>query len=123
MKVLTGIDIIEVKRIQENIEKHKTDFLNKIYTKKEIDYCESRGVQKYQSYSARFAGKEAVFKAVSKMLNNKYEIGWKDIEILNDENGRPYVNLNALNHSNIQIDISLSHTNIEAIASVVILED
>ena len=62
-------------------------------------------------------------KAVSNRLNNKYDIGWKDIEILNDENGRPYVNINKL--KNIvefeEIDISLSHCKQYATATVVIL--
>jgi len=121
MEIYTGIDIIEVDRIKENIEKHEKNFLNKVYTEKEIEYCESKGVSKYQSYAARFAGKEAAFKAVSKLLNNKFEIGWKDIEILNDENGRPVVNLNWKNNKNIKTEISISHTSKTAIASVVVV--
>lgn len=121
MEIYTGIDIIEVDRIKENIEKHEKNFLNKVYTEKEIEYCESKGVSKYQSYAARFAGKEAVFKAISKLLNNKFEIGWKDIEILNDEYGRPVVNLNWKNNKNIKTEISISHTSKTAIASVVVV--
>lgn len=132
MKVYTGIDIIEVERVKQNIEKHGNNFLNKVYTQKEIEYCESKKSQKYQSYAARFAGKEAVFKAISKQLKNKFEIGWQDIEILNDENGRPFVNLNINEHAsenmlialqNLQIDISLSHIKTTAIASVAIIEE
>lgn len=127
MKIQTGIDIIEVERIKQNIETHGNSFLHKIYTKKEIEYCESKGIQKYQSYAARFAGKEAVFKAISKTLNNKFEISWQDIEILNDENGRPFVNLPLDKLSlkqettNLQIDISLSHIKQASIASVSII--
>ena len=80
-------------------------------------------MQKYQSYAARFAAKEAVFKAISECLNNKYEIEWKNIEILNDKNCRPYVNLNNSFFKNeifvnLKIDISISHINNIAISTV-----
>ena len=113
MAVRTGIDIIEVSRIEENIEKFGDKFLQRIYTDKEIEYCESKNVQKYQSYAGRFAAKEAVFKAISGFINDKYELGWKDIEVLNDVNGRPYVNMvsNQLSSlsGKLEIDISISH--------------
>lgn len=126
MKYYTGIDIIEVERIQENIEKYGEKFLNKIYTAKEIEYCESKKVHKYEAYAGRFAGKEAVFKAVSPLLNSKFDIDWKDIEILNNESGRPYVNVqliiekmkDAAKKSDVQIDISISHLKSIACAEV-----
>ena len=71
MLLKTGIDIIEVKRIEEGIEKYGEKFLNRVFTEKEIEYCESKKAQKFQSYAGRFAGKEAVFKAVSAYLDNK----------------------------------------------------
>lgn len=121
MKIYTGIDIIEVGRIKENIEKHGDKFLNKIYSNREIEYSEKKGVQKYQTYAGKFAAKEAVFKAVSNILDNKFEVEWKDIEILNDENGRPFVSLNWKYNNNIQIDLSISHIELVAISSVSIL--
>lgn len=120
MNIYTGIDIIEVDRIKKNIEENGDMFLNKIYTKKEIEYCENKKTNKYQSYAARFAVKEAVFKAISKLLNNKYQIGWKDIEVLNDKNGRPMVNITNCKIINYKIDISISHLNTFAVASVVV---
>ena len=120
MKILCGIDIIEVDRIQESIESLGETFLNKIYTKNEIAYCESKKAQKYQSYAARFAAKEAVFKALSKELNSRYDITWKNIEILNEETGRPKVNLIEVDKKISFIDISLSHIKETAIASVII---
>lgn len=128
MAVRTGIDIIEVSRIEENIEKFGDKFLQRIYTDREIEYCNSKNVQKYQSYAGRFAAKEAVFKAISGFINDKYELGWKDIEVLNDVNGRPYVNV-ACNQlislsGKLEIDISISHVQGMAAASVVaILEE
>ena len=93
MKVKCGIDIIEISRVKESIENIGDNFLNRVYTKKEIEYCESRGKSKYEHYAARFAVKEAVFKALSQMVKNKYEITWKDIETINDEQGRPKVDV------------------------------
>lgn len=93
MKINIGNDIIEVERIKKLLNKYGKNFQNKVYTKKEIEYCESKKSHKFESYAGRFAGKEAVFKAISGYLDNKYQIGWKDIEILNDKNGRPFVNL------------------------------
>ncbi len=121
MNIKTGIDIIEVNRIEENIMKFGDAFTNKIFTKKEIEYCESKGVNKYQSYAGRFAGKEAVFKAISDALDNKFQIGWKDIEICNDESFRPYVNVNVINKKIEDIDISISHIKDVAVASVVVI--
>lgn len=121
MKINNGIDIIEVERIKNNIEKYGEQFLNKVFTENEIKYCESKKVQKYQSYAARFAAKEATFKAVSAWLENKYELEWKDIEVLNNEQGRPYIKLNfeKLCCENVKLEISISHVKEMAIASVI----
>ena len=89
MKIACGTDIIEIERIKENIENLGEKFLNKIYTKQEIQYCESKKVQKYQSYAARFAVKEAAFKAISFKLKDKYQICWKDIETIVNSQGKP----------------------------------
>ena len=121
MKIRTGIDIIEIERIKQSIEETDGKFCERVYTQKEIEYCESKKVQRYQHYAARFAAKEAVLKAISQLLESKFDIDWKEIEILNDENGRPYVNLlkQGLNINNI--DISISHCKTYAVASVVVV--
>lgn len=119
MQTKCGTDIIEIDRIKEAIESLGEKFLNKVYTKKEIEYCESKKTQKYQHYAGRFAAKEAIFKAISGTLQNKYEIIWTDIEILNDENMRPYINLNI--DINIKdIDVSISHCKKYATATCII---
>lgn len=126
MILKTGIDVIEVERIKENIEKHGKAFLNRVFTEKEIQYCEDRNVQKFQSYAGRFAAKEAVFKAVSAFLDNKFDIEWKDIEVVNDNNGRPFINLkdeliSKLGENlNYNLDISISHIKEIAVASVIL---
>lgn len=122
MKISCGTDIIEIERIKDSIEETNNKFLNRVYTKKEIEYCESKKVQRYQHYAARFAAKEAVFKAISVKLEDKYSICWKDIEIINDSQGRPNVILQGNIQKNIeQIDISLSHCKEYATANVVVI--
>ena len=109
---MVGTDIIEVARI-ENLIKEKGDkFLNKIYTQKEIDYCESKGPNKYQHYAGRFAAKEAITKAIG---NRPPSL--KNIQITNDDNGVPYVDINPdpafLSPS---LHISISHVKKYAVA-------
>ena len=120
MKIRTGVDIIEIERVKQSIEETEGRFCERVYTQKEIEYCESKKAQKYQHYAARFAAKEATFKAISQLLDNKFDIEWKDIEILNDENGRPYVNLLKKDINIDDIDISISHCKTYAVASVVV---
>ncbi|MCI8273130.1 MAG: holo-ACP synthase [Clostridia bacterium] len=120
MDISIGTDIIEISRIKESIEKTEGKFCEKVFTNKEIEYCESKNIQKYQHYAARFAAKEAVFKAISTKLKNKYEITWKDIEILNDKNNKPYVSINNEQIIKIKnIDISISHCKEYAVANVI----
>lgn len=119
MNITCGTDIIEIERIKKSIEKLGDNFLNRVYTIKEIEYCESKKKQKYQHYAARFAAKEAVFKAISKELEDKYKINWKDIEVLNDEQSRPYVLIK--NEKRTDIDISISHCKEYAVATVVMI--
>ena len=108
-----GTDIIEISRIKEAIEKNGEAFLNRIFTENEIKYCEGHNAAKYQHYAARFAAKEAV----SKFLGTGFigEFDWKEIEILNNEFGKPIVNLTgkaleffkSLKYT--EISISMSH--------------
>ena len=122
MQVKCGIDIIEINRIKESIEDLNDKFLNRVYTQKEIEYCESKGMSKYEHYAARFAVKEAAYKAIYENLKDKFQIGWKNIETINDKFGRPKVKISGVNTNNIEnIDVSISHCREYATASVVIL--
>ena len=122
MKIKCGTDIIEIDRIKDSIDNIGNSFVNRVYTENEIKYCESKKKQKYQHYAARFAAKEAVFKAISTLLQDKYSICWKDIEVLNDSQGKPIVNLSGVNLKNIeQIDLSISHCKSYATANVVVV--
>ena len=122
MKITCGTDIIEIERVKESIENVGTKFIERVYTEKEIEYCESRKRQKYQHYAGRFAAKEAAFKAISKILDDKYSVCWKDFETINDGQGRPSIILHNINTEKIEsIDVSISHCKEYAIANVVIL--
>ena len=125
MKIYCGTDIIEIERIKESIEDKKIGkaFLERVYTKKEIEYCESKKAQKYQHYAARFAAKEAAFKAISEKIDNKYSVEWRNFEIINNQKGRPQLNLVNLNLDDIEnIDLSISHCREYAVANVTLLK-
>lgn len=122
MKLSCGTDITEISRIKEAIEKNGEAFLKEIFTQNEIDYCESKGIAKYQHYTARFAGKEAIYKAISPLLNDKYEVTWQNAEILNNETGKPYVVFHDVKFEDRikDIDISISHSKENAVVYVVL---
>lgn len=114
MKLSVGTDIIEIDRIKKLICKD-SKFIERMYTDKEIEYCESKKEQKYQSYAARFAAKEAIYKALSDRIKS---YTWKDFEIINSNKGKPEVFLH-LNIAGIDsIEISISHCKEYAVAYV-----
>lgn len=119
MNLKIGNDIIETERIKKILLKYPEKFKRRVFTDKEIEYCESKGENKYQSYAARFAAKEAVFKAISELLENKYYIQWTDIEVLNNEAGRPFANVKNVNRIE-SIDISISHVKEYAMATALV---
>ncbi len=122
MRVSCGTDIIEIYRIKESIEKLGDAFLNRVFTENEIKYCESKKKQKYQHYAARFAAKEAAFKALSWKIDDKYSICWKDFEVINNKQGRPSLNIVGIKLKDIEnIDVSISHCKDYAVANVTVL--
>lgn len=129
MRIATGIDIIEVGRIKEAIDGMGESFLNRIYTEEEIHYCNSSNMMKYQHFAARFAAKEAVFKALSKFISGREELDWKDIEVVKEKSGKPAINVDKIHKKLdkdadiklIDIDISLSHIKEYAVANAVVL--
>lgn len=122
MKILCGTDIIEISRIKESIERSGEKFTNLLFTPAEIDYCESKRNAKYYHYAGRFAAKEAIFKAVSPLLKNKFDISWHNAEVINDENGNPKIEFLDIKFDKIKaIDISISHCKEYAVATVVVM--
>lgn len=124
MELLLGTDIIEVARIKNALASENGRFSERVFTSDEVEYCESKKASKYQSYAARFAGKEAVSKAFGTGIGQHASMN--EIEILNDELGKPFVKLygrameyyKKLNATGISI--SLSHCKEYAVAYVVI---
>ncbi|PID29709.1 MAG: ACP synthase [Candidatus Cloacimonadota bacterium] len=118
----TGCDLIEVERIRKAMERNP-GFKQKIFTGKEINYCEQRK-SGYQSYAARFAAKEAFFKAIGTGIRDKLK--FTDAEILNNENGKPVMNITGhskeiLTENNItKVHVSLSHLKSTAMATVIL---
>ena len=123
MRILTGTDIIEISRIKKSIEDLGESFINRIYTPEEIKYCESKKEAKYQHYAARFASKEAIFKAISELLNDKYDVSWNELEVLKRADGKPFVNIKQQEICDKieSIDISISHCKEYATANVTLL--
>ncbi|MEO0206666.1 MAG: holo-ACP synthase [candidate division WOR-3 bacterium] len=117
-----GIDIIEVIRIKSAIEKHKT-FVNKIFCPEEIRFSD-RGVFRYEELAGRFAVKEAVLKAIK--TGWRQGIGYRDIVVLNEKSGAPYVVLSgrAKEISDSlkikKIFVSISHTKDLAIGLAIV---
>lgn len=109
----SGIDLAEVPRIREAIERHGTRFLERIYTPGEINYV-ARKANRYERYAARFAAKEAGMKALG--TGWKRGVRWRDFEVVNLPTGRPTLRLHgvaaeiAARQGVRNIALSLTHT-------------
>jgi len=117
-----GVDIVEVYRIREALER-TGGFEQKVFTAAESDYCRSKGVKAIESFAARYAAKEAFFKALG--TGWRGELAWTEIEVVSDELGAPRVNTTGESSRLISekeitnIHLSLSHTGDNAIAMVI----
>lgn len=115
-----GIDIIEIDRVKDAVEKYGEKFLEKIYTPFEISYCRKRKEYKIPELAVRFAAKEAYSKAIGTGISgfgrNNQGIKWTDVEVRNNELGKPHIAMNGKIFKNVHI--SLSHSRDYAVASV-----
>lgn len=118
MRITCGTDIIEINRIKESIERNGDKFLRHIFTENEIAYCEMHKNQKYQHYAARFAAKEATFKAVGEKMD-KTKLNWKIFEVVKLEGGKPDIKIHYEISELESLDISISHCKEYATANVV----
>ena len=113
-----GVDIIEVDRIERSLDRLGSRFLDRIFTQQEQAYCDGR----VDKLAARFAVKEAVGKAFGTGIG---DIGWRDIEIVNDERGRPELILHnkamvlAEKKGLSEWSVSMSHTDTHAVGMAV----
>ena len=107
-----GTDIIEVKRVAEAIKNYPL-FASRVFTLKEREYCEKKGIVKYLSFASRFAAKEAVAKSLGTGFGKALSL--TDIEIINKK-GKPEVHFrgkaaNLINNLGIsRVEVSISST-------------
>jgi len=121
-----GTDIVNIKRIEQLLKKRDVKFKNKIFSKKEISYCEKR-IDSSSFYAKRFAAKEAFSKALGTGIRKGVNL--KNIEILNNAYGKPYILLKGnlaqylkkkIRNKNYYIHLSLSDDRPWAQATVII---
>ena len=123
MIVGTGIDIAEVPRIAEAIQRHGQRFLHRVFTEGEIAYCDSKA-NRIERYAARFAAKEAGMKALGTGWN--HGVRWRDVEVCRVPGGRPTIAFHgkaaefAAKLGTKNVALSLSHTAEQAIAQVIL---
>jgi holo-[acyl-carrier protein] synthase len=119
----SGVDLCEVTRIKDAIERHGRRFLERVYTDREIAYAE-RKANRYERYAARFAAKEAGMKALGTGWHGG--VRWRDFEVINLPTGRPTLQFHGkaaeyarkLEVGNISL--SLTHTSVQAMAMVIL---
>jgi len=125
MIVGTGIDLTEIARIEQSIERYGQRFLDRVYTPTEQAYC-LRKKKAGESFAARFAAKEAGAKALGTGIS--HGVGWLEIEVVREPSGRPTLRFHgraaefAARLGATRASLSITHTRSEAMASV-ILED
>ena len=123
MIVGTGIDLAEVDRIRQAVERYGQRFLERIYTPAEIAYVE-RKANRFERYAARFAAKEAGMKAIG--TGWRHGVRWQDFEVANLPSGRPTLRLHGeaerfAERLGVQsVSLSLTHTAKEGMAFVIL---
>lgn len=119
-----GIDLIELHRIQASLKQHGARFKNRLFTSREIDYCDSKRSNAFRHYAARFAAKEATMKALG--VGWQQGTSWKEIEVIRNEKGQPQIRLTgstartARELKSKTIRLSLTHSEAYAAAFVII---
>jgi holo-[acyl-carrier protein] synthase len=123
MIVGTGIDIAEVPRIQQSIERFGQRFLERVYTAGEMRYCDSKA-NRAERYAARFAAKEAAMKALGTGWN--HGVRWRDCEVVRLPGGRPTIHFHgkaeefAAKLGVKNAALSITHTKEQAFAQVIL---
>ncbi len=122
-----GVDLVDLDRIGALIERHGQRFIDRVFTNGEIAYADAGGRRRTERFAARFAAKEAVFKALG--TGWRSGITWRDVEVIREPSGAPRVRLSgrcleiAEERGATGWIISLSHTDRTAIASVIAVSE
>ena len=117
-----GVDLAEVERVKEAIERHGEPFLRRVFTAAEREYCEGFR-NKYERYAGRFAAKEAAMKALG--TGWRRGVRWVDFEVVREKGGRPTIRLDgeakkiAEELGVKRIALSITHTETQALAQVI----
>ena len=120
MKITTGVDLIEIARIEEVVKRHGKHYLERIYTPAELEQCGKRA----ESLAGRFAAKEAVAKALGSGIG---DVAWKEIEVLGDEQNAPVLTLHGFAQQRAKDlgfetwSVSISHSQSHSVAFVVMI--
>jgi holo-[acyl-carrier protein] synthase len=114
-----GVDIEHIDRFRKPVDEKDQRFLNRIFTPAELDYCLAHA-SPYAHLAARYAGKEAVVKALNQA--NMTGVNYSDIEILNDSKGIPVVSIKKKSSQGLIIKLSLSHSDDNAIAFALVYQ-
>jgi holo-[acyl-carrier protein] synthase len=115
-----GVDVVDVQRMKDVLEKQGNVFLDKVFSDMEVTYCKTRK-KPYIHFGARFAAKEAVAKAMRTGWSGAFH--WRDIEVVNDQSGAPHILLSrdvAKALDQCSVHLSLSHTDNTIVAFVVL---
>jgi holo-[acyl-carrier protein] synthase len=118
----TGVDLAEIDRIERVLKEYGDRFTKRCFTPHEIAYC-NRKATAASSYAARFATKEAVFKATG--IGLSMGMRWRDVEVVNDFRGKPSVRLYGVAAERLKgkkVHLSISHSRNLAIAMIVVEE-
>jgi holo-[acyl-carrier protein] synthase len=110
----TGVDITEVRRLKQAVDKWGDAFLRRVFTEGELENAKTRG-SRFQHLAGRFAAKEAIFKAMGDPGLN-----WQDVEILNDRDGKPCCRILNSKGAKLQVIVSISHVKTYAVANAII---
>lgn len=117
-----GIDVVEVGRIRTVIEKWDERFISRLFTPNEMARCRAR-VNPAECFAVRFAAKEALAKALGHGWCKHFR--WTDVEVLNDESGKPGLQIGGITANlvrNKRVLLSLTHTRKYAAAMVTVEE-
>jgi holo-[acyl-carrier protein] synthase len=117
-----GIDLVEVRRVREALERHPERFRRRVFAPAEVEFCEGLA-DKYPSYAGRFAAKEAFAKALGTGLRGA--IGWNEIEIRDNERSRPSIRATGRAAERLgsrKVHVSITHLKDYA-SAVVVIED
>ena len=115
-----GVDVVELQRLRLAVKRGGAAFLRRVFTEREVAYAKARKRTTFQHLAGRFAAKEAVIKAMAQIAPDRV-LAMNQIEICNDQLGRPSVRLHDAHRKRVSIHVSLSHVDSVSVASAIVI--